>query len=122
LYLPGGRSISGLSGALRPAAGASVKLIPARAANLMVCSLMVTTASSSVSLPSISLTLPRPRQDAGIRGGGLAQRKVGDRPVVLMNEPEQRRSIGGRERDHRWTGSTTAPSFSVQLPLLSSAR
>jgi hypothetical protein len=33
------------------------------------------------------------RQAGGIRGGGLAQRQIGDRPLVLTGKPEQRRPI-----------------------------
>ncbi len=64
--------------------------------------------------------LPWPRQDAGSRGGGLMLRQVGDGPAVLMDEPQLRRSIGGRERGFRpvWRddrAGVLAPAASAEL-------
>jgi hypothetical protein len=73
--------ISWLSGDLRPVSGSTVNLLPAPAARLMVSSLMVMTASSSVSLPSNSLTCPGIGRISAFVAAGLRS----DRSAIVLS-------------------------------------
>ena len=91
LYLPGARSSIGPSG----------PFMPTPAAALIVCLLIVITASAAFDVADQQFGLPRFRHDAGLcRGVGISDGEVHGGLAILAAELEQRRAFGGGECEH----------------------
>jgi hypothetical protein len=86
LYLPGGTSISGLSGNLLPA---FVKIASGAGRQRDGLSVDGDEGLFIRLVAEHKLHLSRTRHDVGLLdGGGLAQRKIGDRAAVMTDEPK----------------------------------